>query len=98
MELLDKNLPSDLASTARDAAARAVHAIEPFAEPLLDPLRSHHSTSSRLRTAFTRHPWAIGATVVVLAGIAVVALKNTSSGSDEAAADTDGATRIRSAA
>lgn len=98
MELLDKNLPSELASTARDAAARAVHAIEPFAEPLLDPLRSRRSRPAGLRRVVAEHPWAIGTAAVVLAGIAVVALTKSSSSApaDEAAAG--GPQRIRSAA
>lgn len=100
MELLDKTIPnpSDLATTAREAAARAAHMLEPLADHLPGPLLgARRGPVSRLGASVAKHPLAIGATVVVLAGIVYVAVRN--SGNEAAETDTvSGPQRMRNAA
>lgn len=100
MELLDKTIPnpSDLATTAREAAARAAHLLEPLTDQLTGPLRgTRRSRVSRFGASAAKHPFAIGATVVVLAGIAYVAL-HSSGGEATDEATVSGPQRMRNAA
>lgn len=75
MDIMDKTLPTLPAiptEWAHDAVARATHALEPLAEPFL----GRRNRGSRWTTAFSRNRIAIGATVIVLAGIAVLSLRD----------------------
>lgn len=77
MDILDKTLPAlpnIPTEWAHDAVARATHALEPLAEPFLAARRSR---TNRWTAVLTPSRVAIGATVVVLAGLAVLALRDT---------------------
>ena len=79
MEILDKNIPIPTipipTEWAHEAVARATHALE----PLTDQFRSSRPSGlARVGSALGRHPYAVGATVVVLAGVAYLAMRNSS--------------------
>jgi len=92
MEILDKTLPTDW---AHDAVARATQVLEPLTEPLL----ATRGPAVRVRRMLAQHPYAAGATVVVLVGVAYLALRNTGDSDESAESSTPADTRpVRSAA
>jgi hypothetical protein len=114
MELLERSHATELAHAVRGAAEaaasqasqvahkagdRASDLLDPLVEPLLKS-RHRRSTWGTVVHAARRHPFAVGATVVVLVGIAYVAMRDASSTSahhDDVAADAS-TNRFRSAA
>ena len=115
MELLERTHATDLAHAVRGAAEaaasqasqvahkagdRASDLIDPLVEPLLKA-RHRRSAWGGVVHAAQRHPWAVAATVVVLAGVCYVAMRDgarTGPASEEVAADAASANRFRSAA
>ena len=115
MELLERSHATELAHAVRGAAEaaasqasqvahkagdRASDLLDPLVEPLLKSRHRRSTWGGVVHTA-QRHPWAVAATVVVLAGVAYVAMRDGARAglaSDEVAADAAATNRFRSAA
>lgn len=115
MELLERTHATDLAQAVRGAAeaaaSQATHVahkagdkasdlIDPLVEPLFKS-RHRRSTWGGIVRAAQRHPYAVAVAVVMVIGVAYVAMRDEARAGldiDDVAADADAAKRFRSAA